>query len=106
MLVFFILLTLVVQIAFLVIARNAAAVALDAAVRRVAVAPERIGDERLRLVRDVQATVPGTGDLHVVLDRDGTTVVGLLSFHWQPPGPDLLPVTIAVERQVPILVPP
>ena len=106
MVVFFILLMLVVQFAFLVVARNAAATAVDASVRRVAVTPGSLAEERDRLVRDVQATVPGTADLQVVLEQDGFTVHGSLSFDWQPPGPDLLPVSISVHRRAPIVIPP
>jgi hypothetical protein len=106
MVVFFILLMLVVQVAFLVIARNAAATAVDASVRRVAIAPSSIEEEHNRLVRDVRATVPGTADLQVVLEQDGRVVHGTLSFDWNPPGPDLLPVSITVERRVPVVVPP
>jgi hypothetical protein len=106
MVVFFILLLLVVQIAFLVIARNAAATAVDASVRRVAIAPDSIDKEVARLVRDVQATVPGTTDLQVLLEQDGLVVLGRLTFEWQPPGPDLLPVTVTVERRTPVVVPP
>jgi hypothetical protein len=106
MVVFFILLTLVVQIAFLVIARNAAATAVDATVRRIAITPMSLDDERGRLARDVQATVPGTADLEILLEQDGTVIYGSISFKWRPPGPDLLPVTISVERSAPVVVPP
>jgi hypothetical protein len=106
MVVFFILLMLVVQIAFLVIARNAAATAVDASVRRAAIAPDTLAEERTRLARDVLATVPGTADLQILLEADGAMVHGSLSFDWQPPGPDLLPVTISVDRRAPIVVPP
>ena len=106
MVVFFILLMLVVQLAFLVVARNAAATAVDASVRRVAVMPASLAEERDRLIRDVQATVPGTADLQVVIEQHGSTVHGSLSFDWQPPGPDLLPVSISVYRQAPIVIPP
>ncbi len=106
MVVFFILLTLVVQMAFLVIARNAAATAVDASVRRIAVAPATLDDEFVRLARDVRATVPGTADLRIRLEQDGETVLGRLSFVWRPPGPDLLPVTVSVERHALVVVPP
>ena len=106
MVVFFILLMLVVQIAFLVIARNAAAIAVDASVRRAAIAAGDLDDERARLIRDVQATVPGTADLEVRLEQDGSVIYGTLSFDWRPPGPDLIPVTIVVERRAHVVVPP
>ena len=106
MVVFFILLLSVVQIAFLVIARNAAATAIEASVRRVAIAPNSIDEELVRLTRDVRATVPGTTDLVVLLEQHGLVVHGSLSFDWQPPGPDLLPVTVTVDRRARVVVPP
>jgi hypothetical protein len=106
MVVFFILLILLVQVAFLAIARNAAATAVDASVRRVAMAPATLDDERVRLLRDVHATIPGTVGVQVELARDGVSVRGMLSFEWQPPGPYLFPVSITVERQTPVVVPP
>lgn len=106
MVVFFILVILLVQVAFLVIARNAAATAVDASVRRASMAPTTLDDERVRLLRDVHATIPGISDVQVELDRDGVSVRGSLSFEWQPPGPDLFPVSIMVERQTPVVVPP
>jgi hypothetical protein len=62
--------------------------------------------EPMLVARDVLATIPGTADLQVLLEADGAMVHGSLSFDWQPPGPDLLPVTISVERRAPIVVPP
>ena len=106
MVVFFILLMLVVQVAFLVVARNATATAVDASVRRVATSPANLAEERVRLTRDVHATVPGVTDLHVVLEREGLVVRGGVSFDWQPPGPDLLPVSVTVERQANVVVAP
>lgn len=106
MVVFFILLTLVVQVAFLIVARNATATAVDASIRRAAVTPASLAEERRRLTRDVHATVPGVSDLRVTLDRDGLVVLGVVSFDWQPPGPDLLPVSVTVERSAHVVVPP
>ena len=106
MVVFFILLILVVQVAFLVIARNAAATAVDASVRRLSLSAAKVDDESGRLVRGLQATIPGMRDVDVVLQRDELVVSGSLSFEWQPPGPDLIPVSITVERQIPLVVPP
>ena len=106
MLVFFVVVTLIVQIGFLVVARNATSLAVDAAVRRAAIDPESVVDHRVRLHRDLEATVPGTRELEVHLTVEGTAVEGSVSFEWMPPGPDLLPIRVAVERSARIVVPP
>lgn len=105
MLVFFVLLTLIVQIGFLVLARNAASIALDAAVRRSATSGELV-EQGERLQRDIGATVPGAVGTQVSLDSDGRSVNGKVSFDWAPPGPNLLPVRITIRRAVPVVVPP
>lgn len=106
MLVFFVLLTLIVQIGFLVIARNAASVALEGAVRGARFQSSDLAVARDRLERDLHATVPGTEDVDISITSDGRTVTGTVSFDWVPPGPDLIPVTISVTREAPVVVPP
>ncbi|MEZ5175925.1 MAG: hypothetical protein R2823_06935 [Acidimicrobiia bacterium] len=105
MVVFFMLLLLIVQIGFLVVARNATAVAVDAAVRaasvdgEVALAADRLG-------RDIGATVPGSSDARISVVSDGRSVTGSVSFSWTPPGPDLIPIRIEVTRSAPVVIPP
>lgn len=106
MLVFFVLLTLIAQIGFLVIARNAASVALEGAVRQAGTQSSDLVVARDRLERNLHATVPGTQDAEIVMTSDGRIVTGTVSFDWVPPGPDLIPVTISVTREAPIVVPP
>ena len=106
MIVFFILLTLVVQIGFYVVARNAAAVAVEGAVRVAARDPDSIEAVRQRLERDLAVTVPGAAEAAVEVTVSGSTVHGLVSFEWAPPGPDLAPITVTVSRSAPMGVPP
>lgn len=106
MVVFFVLLTLVVQIGFYVVARNAAAVAVDGAVRDAARDPAAIRVVQQRLERDLAATVPGGLDAAVDVTATGTLVRGVVSFEWAPPGPDLVPITVTVSRSAPVGVPP
>lgn len=106
MLVFFVLLTLIVQIGFLVVARTSAGVALEAAVRRGSVTPGDLSAVRTRLSRDVAVTVPGAGEADISVTSDGATVTGTVSFDWKPPGPNLVPVRMSVTRRAPVAVPP
>lgn len=106
MLVFFILLTVIVQIGFLVVARTAAGVALEAAVRDSSVAPESLETVRARLARNLTATVPGAEDADIALASDGFVVEGTIAFDWAPPGPDLVPIRISVTRSAAVVVPP
>jgi hypothetical protein len=106
MLVFFALLTIIVQVGFLVIARNAAAGAVQGAIREVSVDPGSLDVARERLRRDLAATVPGATDAVVSMTADASRVTGVVEFEWTPPGPDLLPVRIAVSRDMPVVVPP
>jgi hypothetical protein len=106
MLVFFVLLTLIVQIGFLVIARNATSVALEGAVRQAGTDSGDLTVVRDRLERNLHATVPGTQEAEIEMTSNGRIVTGTVSFVWVPPGPDLIPVTISVTRQAPIVVPP
>ena len=106
MLVFFVLLTLIVQVGFLIVARTAAGVALEAAVRDGSVAEGSLEAARSRLDRDLAAMVPGADDAEIELDSDGFTVTGSVSFEWTPPGPDLIPVRISITRRAAVAVPP
>jgi hypothetical protein len=106
MLVFFVLLTVIVQIGFLIVARTAAGVALEAAVRNSSVSTEGLHAIEARLVRDLTATVPGADDADIALRFDDSTVIGTVSFDWTPPGPDLIPVRVSITRRAPIAVPP
>lgn len=106
MLVFFVLLTIIVQVGFLVVARNAAATAVHAAVREASVEVGTVSAVETRLARDLAAMIPGADDAVVSVTSDSGWVRGVVEFDWTPPGPDLIPVRIAVSRDVPVVVPP
>lgn len=106
MLVFFILLTIVVQVGFLVVARNAASVAVQGAIRSAAFDEADIATAQERLERDLAATVPLGGQPDVSITTDGEMIHGTAAFDWVPPGPDLIHVRIVVSRSTPVVVPP
>lgn len=104
--VFFVLLALVVQVGFLILARSAAATSLEASLRRAVVL--ELDDETLieRIERDVAAVVPGVSNLVVEVQSSDAVVVASVSFRWVPPGPDFAPVTVVIERSAARVVPP
>lgn len=104
--VFFLLLLLIVQLGFLVLARNVAATSLDAALRR-AVATD-LGERTVEqgLERDVVAVVPGASDVRVDIVVEGNVMSAEVRFRWLPPGPDLVPVNVRIERSIVTTVPP
>ncbi len=104
--VFFILVMLIVQIGFLILARSAAGTTIEAALRRAAVTDVHLDIIREGLVRDLYAVVPGVQGLSVDVTGDGVVTHAVVQFRWLPPGPDLLPVTVSVERSVLRVVPP
>ncbi len=106
MLIFFVLVTVIVQVGFLVVARNGAATALDAAVRGAALDVERAEETEARLERDIRATVPGVTNLAVSIEVDPSRVHGQVHFDWIPPGPDFIPVSVSVDRFAAVVVPP
>jgi len=106
MLVFFVLLTVIVQVGFLVVARTATATAVEAAIRDVALEPDSLGAAEVRLHRDLLATVPGVEMAEVSVTSDGQVISGSVEFDWVPPGPDFVPIRIVVHRSGTVAVPP
>ncbi len=104
--VFFILMMLIVQLGFLVLARNAASTSVDAALRRASVALSSNDQLRERLERDVDAVVPGVESLLITIESTETEVHAQVRFRWRPPGPDFVPVTVSIDRSVVRVVPP
>lgn len=104
--VFFLLMLIIVQLGFLVLARNAAATSVDAALRKAAAADGSVESLEVGLVRDVSAVVPGATAVSVEASRTDASVRAVLRFQWVPPGPDLVPVTVSIERSVVLVVPP
>lgn len=104
--VFFLLMLLIVQLGFLVLARNVAATSVDAALRRAVAADLGEGSVRLGLERDVLAVVPGASDVRVGIVVEGNVMRAEVDFRWLPPGPDLVPVNVLIERSIVRTVPP
>lgn len=104
--VFFILMTLVVQLGFLVIARSAVSASLDASVRRSATPGASMLDQQRRLNEEITAIGPGLEVVasRIVFGRDGV-MVGV-TVEWRPPGPLLVPVRFTIERNHAKVVPP
>lgn len=103
---FFVLLVLIVQISFLILARSAAATSLEAALRRAVVAELDFDAVQSGLERDVLAVVPGAEDVSVDVTGDEMSVEAAVTFRWVPPGPDLMPVTVSIKRSVARVVSP
>ena len=102
----FLLLALVVQVAFAATARNAAEAAVAASARRAARTAVDIGHERAALAQILAQTVPGARDPEVGLARDETAATATARFRWDPPGPAWLPITIRVAASAPLVTPP
>jgi len=104
--VFFLLLALIVQISFLILARSAAATSIEASLRRAAVSDVDDATVASRIERDVMSVVPGAQDVAVDVTRVQDAVVAVVTFRWVPPGPDFVPVTVSIQRSVVRVVPP
>lgn len=102
----FLLLTLVVQVAFVVVARNAAETAVAASARRAARPGAAIGEEQAALEAVLAATVPGARNLRVAVSRDGERSEATARFRWDPPGPSWVPITLRVRASAPLVTPP
>ena len=105
MVVFFVLLLLVVQSGFLVVSRSLVGASVDAAVRRLATdpAPAGIGE---RLVDEIAATVPGVVVESLESERTDLVARVTVRYRWTPPGPDLMPITMTIERRQAVVVTP
>jgi hypothetical protein len=102
----FLLLILILQVAGATTARHAAEAAVAASARRASRPGADSGTERARLISDLQASLPGARDLQVAVTIGEDSVQAAASFRWLPPGPDWLPLAIAVSALVPRVVPP
>lgn len=106
MAVFFLLVAVVVQLGFLVIARTAVGASLDAAARRSAAVDTDTPAQRDRMLREITAVAPGIDVLETKVVRSSTEVTVTAVFDWTPPGPDLLPVRVSISRSHAVVVPP
>jgi hypothetical protein len=106
LLVAFLLLTLIVQVAGAATARHAAEAAVGAGARRAARPGAQADAEEARLAADLAASFPGARSLRVTVRVGPERAVATARFRWLPPGPDWIPLTIAVEAAAPRVVPP
>jgi hypothetical protein len=102
----FILLTLIVQVAGAAVARNAAEAAVGAAARRAARPGALVAVEEQRLAADLSVAIPGATGVDVGIEMRPKRALATARFRWLPPGPDWLPLTIVVRGSAPRMVVP
>lgn len=102
----FLLLTLIVQVAGAAVARHAAEAAVSAAARRAARPGALVEAEEERLIADLATALPGATGVKVNIEMLPKRALATARFRWLPPGPDWLPLTIAVQGSAPRVVPP
>lgn len=105
MVVFFVLVVLIVQIGFLVASRSMIGASVDASARRLSWSGAGEGEaERLRT--EIASSVPGADIRSIDIARSADRVAVHVEYTWTPPGPDLVPITMSVERTRALVVPP
>jgi Flp pilus assembly protein TadG len=104
--VFFLLVAVIVQLGFLVIARSAVSASMEATARRAAVPDSDVAAEKSRLGVEIKTVVPGIEILGTSIERSDQDVTVRATFAWTPPGPDLIPVQFTLERSHARVVPP
>jgi Flp pilus assembly protein TadG len=104
--VFFLLIALVVQLGFLVIARTAVGASLDAAARRSAAVETDPATQRDRIVREIATIAPGVDVVETKVVRTANLVTVTAVIDWSPPGPDLFPIRLSISRSHALAVPP
>jgi len=102
----FLLLALIVQVVGAATARHAAEAAVSAGARRAARDGADPGAEQARLAADLAAALPGARELQVEVRLEGEEARAAARFRWLPPGPDWVPITIALQAAFPRVVPP
>lgn len=104
--VIFLLIVIVTQVAFIVVARDTAQTAVAAAARRAGRPGSDLGVETARLENELARIVPGASSVDASIDSDGVDVTARAAIRWLPPGPDLIPITIHSASTAPLVVPP
>jgi hypothetical protein len=102
----FLLLTLLVQVGFVVAARNAAEASVAAAARRAARPGADPALEEAALSDMLRSSLPGIEGLSVDVQARPETVEASARFLWQPPGPRWMPLAIHVAAVASRSVPP
>lgn len=104
--VFFLLIALVVQLGFLVIARTAVSASLEGAARRSALPGVDVASQNQRLIAEIDAVAPGVRVVDTAVERTAEQVTVRATVDWIPPGPDLVPVRFSLARTHALTVPP
>lgn len=102
----FILLTLIVQVAGAAVARHAAEAAVGAAARRAARPGALVTVEEKHLAADLAAAIPGATGVDIGIEMGPRRALATARFRWLPPGPDWLPLIIVVRGSAPRMVVP
>jgi hypothetical protein len=102
----FLLIAIVSQAAFVVVARDTAQTAVTAAARRAGRPGADIEAERSRLADELMSVVPGAVEVTTSLTTEAKVVTAEASIQWSPPGPDLIPITLNTSATAPMVVPP
>lgn len=106
MAVLFLLLVVLAQAAFLLVARDTSQTAVSAAARRGGRPGADLGAEAGRLAAELRAALPGAVGVAASMRQVDDTVVAEAEFGWRAPGPNLFPITIRVSADAPVVVPP
>ena len=106
MAVVFLILVIVVQLAFVLVAREVSQSAVDAAARRAARPTADLLVVQERLTEELAAVVPGAHNVTASVESVSGTIDVRAAIEWAPPGPDLVPVVIRVQSVTPVGIPP
>lgn len=106
MVVVFVLIVIVTQVAFVVVARDTAQTAVAAAARRAGRPGADIGAVESRLEAEIARVVPGADGIDATVEMSRTGVTARAAIRWRPPGPDLMPITIHAASTAAVVVPP
>ncbi len=104
--VIFLLIAIITQVAFVVVARDTAQTAVAAAARRAGRPGADLTAERSRLAAELARVVPGATGVTTALELDERAVTARASIQWSPPGPDLIPITLHAEATSLVVIAP
>lgn len=104
--IIFLLIVIITQVAFVVVAQNTARTAVSAAARRAGRPGSEAAVEQQRLTEELTRIVPGASDVAAFIEYHETGVAARAVIRWVPPGPDLVPITLRVDAVAPLVVPP
>ena len=99
-------LVIVVQLAFVLVAREVSQSAVDAAARRAARPTADLLVVQERLTEELAAVVPGAHNVTASVESVSGTIDVRAAIEWAPPGPDLVPVVIRDQSVTPVGIPP